>query len=379
MTEQMAGVARGTVRRLFPGNNTAYGFYSFYDQIIRPDARRVFVIKGGPGVGKSTFMRSIGQELVDRGFDIEHHCCSSDNGSLDGIRIPALEIALIDGTAPHVVDPKSPGAVDEIVHLGDHWQVEGITARKAHILAASREIGRLFRRAYGFLAAAKTFRDQIEAAYSDSGALDAFATARRARALSAELVASSRGLAHDRAGAVRHLFVSANTPAGAVSHLADTAALAPRRYVVNGGPGTGSSELIAHVVSELSLSGIDCEAYHCPLDPQRLEHVYIPALATIVMTNAEPHPVACGPTDIPIDLAAQVDHHKLQRFSEEIVESACHYDDAYTGAIRAIARAKAVHDELEQSYVPFMDFTAIGARRTAILERILAASVLVPE
>ncbi len=24
-------------------------------------------------------------------------------------------------TTPHVVDPKNPGAVDEIVHLGDHW------------------------------------------------------------------------------------------------------------------------------------------------------------------------------------------------------------------------------------------------------------------
>jgi hypothetical protein len=47
---------QGRVKHVFPGNNTARGFYSFYDYIIAPDARRILVIKGGPGVGKSTFL-----------------------------------------------------------------------------------------------------------------------------------------------------------------------------------------------------------------------------------------------------------------------------------------------------------------------------------
>ena len=40
-------MAKGRLIKVFPGGNTAYGFYSFYDHIIEPDAARIFVIKGG--------------------------------------------------------------------------------------------------------------------------------------------------------------------------------------------------------------------------------------------------------------------------------------------------------------------------------------------
>ncbi|HWQ60991.1 MAG TPA: hypothetical protein VN521_01695 [Negativicutes bacterium] len=98
------------IRHLFPGGNTPQGFFSYYNYIIPADAARIFIMKGGPGTGKSTFMRRIGDAMLERGLDIEHHHCSSDNGSLDGVVIPALGVAFIDGTAPHVVDPGIPAA-----------------------------------------------------------------------------------------------------------------------------------------------------------------------------------------------------------------------------------------------------------------------------
>ena len=75
------------VRRVFPFQ-FAYGFYSFFDQIAFPHANRVFIIKGGPGVGKSTFMEKIGKEMQERGLLWSHHC-ASDSGSLDGLVIQA--------------------------------------------------------------------------------------------------------------------------------------------------------------------------------------------------------------------------------------------------------------------------------------------------
>ncbi|MCT4621160.1 MAG: ATPase [Marinisporobacter sp.] len=91
---------KGWIKKVFPGANTAKGFYSYYDYIIGSDGKRLFIIKGGPGVGKSSFMKKIGYEMVNRGYDVEFHQCSSDNDSLDGIVIPDLKIAMIDGTAP---------------------------------------------------------------------------------------------------------------------------------------------------------------------------------------------------------------------------------------------------------------------------------------
>ncbi|MCR4442499.1 MAG: ATPase [Peptococcaceae bacterium] len=94
---------KGRVRRAFPGNNTSEGFFSFFEHIIGPEAKRVFIIKGGPGTGKSTFMKNTGLDLVDRGYDVEFFYCSSDNDSLDAIAVPAVGAAIIDGTAPHRV------------------------------------------------------------------------------------------------------------------------------------------------------------------------------------------------------------------------------------------------------------------------------------
>ena len=100
---------KGKARNMFPGGNTSKGFYSRFDNIISPEeARRIFVIKGGPGTGKSTLMKNISEIMTDHGYDVELMHCSSDSKSLDGVVIPELRVALIDGTAPHVTDPKAP-------------------------------------------------------------------------------------------------------------------------------------------------------------------------------------------------------------------------------------------------------------------------------
>ena len=45
----------------FPGGNTAEGFCSHFGDILpAPMQRRMFYLKGGPGVGKSTLMRRVG-------------------------------------------------------------------------------------------------------------------------------------------------------------------------------------------------------------------------------------------------------------------------------------------------------------------------------
>jgi len=44
-------------------------------------------------------MRKIGEKMLQEGFDVEFHCCSSDNSSLDGVAIPKIGVALIDGPA----------------------------------------------------------------------------------------------------------------------------------------------------------------------------------------------------------------------------------------------------------------------------------------
>ena len=73
-------------RHYFPGNNTPLGFYSYYKYILgQREAHKIICIKGGPGTGKSTFMKKIGAAMAERGEDIDYLHCSADENSLDGI------------------------------------------------------------------------------------------------------------------------------------------------------------------------------------------------------------------------------------------------------------------------------------------------------
>ena len=61
----------------FPGGNTAEGFCSHFGDILpAPVRRRMFYLKGGPGVGKSTLMRRVGEAAEKAGLEVEYfHCC----------------------------------------------------------------------------------------------------------------------------------------------------------------------------------------------------------------------------------------------------------------------------------------------------------------
>lgn len=89
-------MSKGRVKEVFPGGNTSLGFFSYYNYILeQAEAQRIFILKGGPGVGKSTFMKRIADEMMDRGYDAEYMHCSSDNDSLDGVVIPAIKSTII--------------------------------------------------------------------------------------------------------------------------------------------------------------------------------------------------------------------------------------------------------------------------------------------
>ena len=156
-------------RRYFPGNNTPLGFYSYYKYILgQREANKIICIKGGPGTGKSTFMRRIGEAFVSEGEDVDFLHCSADENSLDGIVLQNRKVAIIDGTSPHTTDPVSPGAVDKIINLGEYWNEEGISANKEEIIDLNELCSKWYRIAYNYLSAAKSVYRSMEEIYNSA-------------------------------------------------------------------------------------------------------------------------------------------------------------------------------------------------------------------
>ncbi len=364
----------GYIRRVFPGGNTSYGFHSFYDYIITPDANRIFVIKGGPGVGKSTFMKKIASDLLEKGFNIEYHHCSSDNDSLDGIHIPDLEIAIIDGTAPHIVDPKNPGAVDEIIHLGDYWNEHEMRKNKTEILTLNKEISRLFRRAYSYLAAAKIFLDEIEGYYKQTGILDGQKLNRYALRLIEETFHKPVTNGHPAKTSkhpVRHLFATAITPDGPVNYIETLVDSLNKRYIIEGDDGTGKNELITRLMDAALMHGYFVEAYHCSLDPTKIDHLIIPELSLAVINIVEPHFYTPQPGDKVINTVEFINQTLASSLAEERQRARDLYRQSFDLAIWYLRRAKELHDKIESYYVPNMNFQQIEDRRKQVLSKIL--------
>ena len=138
---------------LFAASNSSDGFKSYYDSVFdRESLRHLYIIKGGPGTGKSSFMRDVGEYFEGLGRKVAYYRCSSDPDSLDGIIID-IGIAFIDGTAPHSAEPKLIGARDDIIDLGRFWDSRILSERGGEISALCREKEAAYARAYKYLSA----------------------------------------------------------------------------------------------------------------------------------------------------------------------------------------------------------------------------------
>ena len=141
------------VTRYFLGGNTASGFVSFYGQFCRGPEEFLWVIKGGPGCGKSSFMKTIGKAAEDAGLDTEYVLCSGDPDSVDGVYIPALHTGYADGTAPHVLEAVTPGAAGLYLDLGQFYDRIALQKERRAIELLQTRYRALYREAYARLAA----------------------------------------------------------------------------------------------------------------------------------------------------------------------------------------------------------------------------------
>jgi len=270
-------------------------------------------------------------------------------------------------TAPHIVDPKNPGAVDEIIHLGDYWHERKMRENKEAILHLNREVERLFRRAYGYLAQAKILHDEIESYYVDSGALDIAGLNRVAREIVEDIF---NGSALDTAPPERHLFASAITPEGAVNYMETIFGDLNQRIILSGPAGTGKSTIVKKLYNEVVNRGYTVEAYHCSLKPGEIEHLVIEPLGVGVITSEPPHIYKAAPGDKVINTLELVNNTALQPFAGDLEEAKRRYQEAFTRAVAFINRAKKAHDEMEQYYIPNIDFERVNACRKTIVARI---------
>lgn len=360
---------KGSIKNVFPGGNTSEGFFSYYPYLLEKGSKRIFVVKGGPGVGKSTLMKKIGKQMAEIGYNVEFHYCSSDNHSLDGIAVLGAGIVIVDGTAPHIVDPKYPGGLDEIINMGDYWDTEAMQINVEQIIASTNEVSRHFKRAYRYFKAAKVIAENISA--SVKLAMDFMALNKATRQMEKEIfdqmdisdIAESSGVL----GRSRHLFSCAYTPEGFVDYTDSILQEIQKVYYLSGNFGIGKSTLMEKVANKAVEKGLNAEIYHLPLLPEKIGTVVIQEL-NMALTSS-PH---FKENNIKVlDFDQYVCKGVEAELAHEVKKDRILLEDLLKKGITCVSQAKQEHDVLEQYYVPNMNFDAAEEKYEEIQSRIL--------
>ncbi len=318
-------------KKYFASANSSEGFVNRFPEIFG-GCRRLYVILGGPGTGKSRFL----SEVAARGRDVEYYYCSSDAGSLDGVLIDGW-LGFIDGTAPHIWTPSCIGAFEETVNLGEFWNPRLLTANRAEIEARSAEKKAAYAEAYAFLAAIGE---------AEKGIVGRLFEALNREKLVRTATRLLRGVTGESGGRRRIGFCSAISMKGE-AHL-DTYEQAKYAFAVS--DGIGAAWLLLEEIERQCLArGISTRVAPSPMFPRRLEAIELEGLGLAFFIGEGENTIS---TKKFFDSEKMRALRPLLRGTREVQARLKDY------ALEALSRAAVAHFALEEIYSSTMDFAA---------------------
>ena len=261
-----------------------------------------------------------------------------------------------------MVDPKNPGAVDEILNFGEFWNVEGFAVERETILNFNKEVKFLFNSSYHYLMSAKEMQDDIEVAVEE--AVDKAEFNMLLLGLKAELTDNLE--VANKAGKERHLFDSAITPDGLKDYIDTLIKDSYKCYFFEGLHTKGISEILNVLAKEYLLKGYNVELYHQPLNPERIQTVLVEELGIAFTDNHKMKNEAYGIVDLDEVIILEKLEGKQEMISKDLEMKNMLLQEAY----KRVYMAKKNHDDMEKSYVPQMDFAAVTEFKKKIIERI---------
>ena len=319
--------------RYYLGSNTHKGFYGLYEEAIAP-LDRVFLLKGGPGTGKSSLMKKVMKEGLNRGNNVECWHCSGDPNSLDGVLLKDLGVAVIDATAPHAVEPKIPVAKEVIINLLDCVRRDKIKDYRTHLEKFANDKKECFVRAYEHLKCGFGYFTQINRLLTDNvdmGEIDLVA-----REYALKIAGENGGDDKVKKKSVDRRFFRAITPDGVVS-FDDT--MKDKKVIAVKGEDVLIDRFVTTLVDNVGADVI----FLNPYDADFVEGCVVGDVAVVR---------ECDSPDCTVDLTdfeKKADLYALSRARTKL-------DEEIEEGVENISKARSVHMGIERFYVGAMDF-----------------------
>lgn len=346
----------------FMGGDAPGGFTSYMEDLCRPrPGHRCYLIKGGPGTGKSTMLKRAarGQEGL-----VERIHCASDPASLDGVVLHDGRCCLLDATHPHAVEPAYPGGFETVVDLSEALQEEKLATRLSQLMEVQTACSTCHKKCVSLLQCAATLEQ-------DTGALVESATDFRKLADFAYRFTDRRLKPTGEQGREHRRLLTGITPDGVVTFKDTVTALCHRVVLLEDPYGVASGFLLAMIKTYALERGYTLYGCYDPLFPKtRLQGLLIPALGLGLVTVG-------GRCDLSGIRPAQTIHYtrftdmerlkgrkQLLRFQQKAAKA------LIDTAVDRLREARTVHDRLEEWYREATDFALIDGKTRALLKHI---------
>lgn len=349
----------------FLGSAGGGRFLNYFNRLLPPDGESwyTYILKGGPGTGKSTLMKQLAREMEKHDIPCERILCASDPDSLDAVLFPCLAAAVVDGTAPHEQEPTYPGVDSEIVNLGV-WQSEILQENGETIRALTDRNRDLHRKAGGYL-------EVCFSLYRRAAALEhQCLNTEKIKRYAARLGARYFNAPTEKRGQETVRLLEAVTPKGFMFAADYAAALCPKAVIVHGEFGSAAALLLAELKEAALANG-----WNVTVSPSLfgdgIRHLIVPELGfgcftfdrlcTADIPGAR-HIYALRFTDVANHKRCR---EKLKFFGKaawEMMQEAC----------LTLREAGEVHDELESLYAAAVDFGAVGQITEALFQKLWA-------
>ncbi|WP_242956693.1 hypothetical protein [Faecalibacterium sp. An122] len=310
---------------------------------------QLYLIKSGPGCGKSTMMKQLAQ--LSSG-PVQRIHCSSDPDSLDGVVFCDKKAAILDATAPHTMEPLAPGADEVVVSLYHTMSVEDLHPHREEIRALFARNASLRSRAARYIASAGSLL--LDSRRAEACSTDFEKARRYVKRLCARLLPRQNG-----PGTEQIRLLSAITPQGPIFYTDTIRALSDRAVVFRDEYGAASRFLMEQIHDEALARGYEIITCPCALHPEeKVDHILIPSLRLAFLTDNSWHPVAL-PGQQSVRCTRFLDRSNLSGFRARLRFNSRAAQELIQQSTALMASAKSCHDELESYYRAAVNFETV--------------------
>ncbi len=330
------------MEKYFAAANSSVGFVNGYAQNFSC-AERIYIIKGGPGTGKSSLMRRASKFALGAGWNVKYYMCSSDPASLDGILMmrDGHTVGMLDGTSPHEFFPEMIGVREDYIDLGRFWERKKLLPYKGEISSLMKAKKGAFERAYTYLRACGNLTavtDSIVRPAMDFDRLSTYAKKTMSAIPSGDKYSCEE------------IFIESVGMQGRVrletfEEMAQDIIYVPRMF-------GAEYEFLSLILNECRHKELSVKVSHSPIYPQKTDAIFIEGsrLAFVISTDRD----KCINLRRFIKDMPQEDKKEIKYASH--LRASCE-----ERALLALADAREIHFKIEEIYKSAMNFSALNA------------------